>query len=295
MTESTLTIAGSDLSGSSGTANRTYTLPSTATNLDNLQIFANGAFLHQGAGKDYSISGLVITFLNTLFDWATITIIYPTSSSGSGSTTYCTILDVQRILSVSTAFSSSTNPTDSQVESYIEAAEDEIDNLTNHAWRQVSVSEEFYDLPVYSYNHGAGLAIHLKHRKVKALDSGQGDSLEVWNGSEYEDWLSTKTEGRNNDYWLDSRKGILYLRHYWAYYKKQSVRLTYRYGESSIPKDIRDATAMIAARMIIMSDDRSALLTDTADVANVSYERRIEELQKKIDRIIHNRTEIYVV
>jgi len=208
--------------------------------------------------------------------------------------TYCTADDVRRVLQVDFDFSSQKLPTDTDVEASIEEAEDEIDQETQHAWRAVTVTNEFYDIPIQAYREGVGTPIHLKHRNVRTLASGSGDKLEVWDGSSYEDWLTTKTEGRANDYWLDEELGILYIRRYWKYYWKKAIRMTYRYGESTVPKDIRKATAMLAAIDFIMSDDLSASLNETGDSMRVGHESRIEIMRERVEKIIRNRREIPV-
>lgn len=211
------------------------------------------------------------------------------------STTYCQDVDVRRILQNTFAFGTTTAPTKVDVEACINAAEDEIDKRTQHAWREITVTDEFYDLLVTNIdNQGSGLPIGLRHRKIKAFDTAK-DKLEVWTGTSYEDWLDTKTEGRNKDFWLDAERGILWLRYYFAFYRKMAVRLTYRYGEASVPYDIKDACAMMAAIIFIQNDDRAALLNETGDSTRLSYEGRIKYLTEKIDRILHNRTEIPVI
>lgn len=207
--------------------------------------------------------------------------------------TYCTADDVKRILATSYSYSTSTNPTTAQVEAFIESAEDDIDQKTQHAWREKIVTEEFYDIPnLNNYNQSVGVPIRLRHRKVRTFDTDEGDKVEIWNGSAYDDWLVTKTQGRANDFWLQNDQGLLYLRYYFAFYRKNAVKLTYRYGETEVPKDIRDACAMIAAIKVLRSDDRSANLNETSDPTRQNYDGRISGMQKDIDNILRNRIEL---
>lgn len=95
------TINGSDLSGTNGTANRTHTLAVTDFTADTMQVFANGTYLHQGSGKDYTVSSNVITFLNVMFDVQVITIIYDTTTATSTSTLkYSTPLSLTKHLQI---------------------------------------------------------------------------------------------------------------------------------------------------------------------------------------------------
>jgi hypothetical protein len=208
--------------------------------------------------------------------------------------TYCTADDVRRILQTDFKFSSESLPSNSDVEASIEEAEDEIDQETQHSWRTTTVTDDFYDIPLDAWREGVGIPIFLKHRNVKDLDSDQGDSLEIWDGSSYEDWLSTMTEGRNNDYWVDNTMGILYLRRFWRFYRERAVKISYRYGESSVPKDIRKACAILTAIDFIMNDDRSAALNETGDPMRVSHTERVEFMKKRVDRILKNRREIFL-
>lgn len=372
---------------------------------------------------------------------------------------YCEVTDVQRILQLGIAFGAGTTPTSTQVEAFINRAEDEIDNRTGHAWREVTVTNEFYDLVAYSQvNHReTGIPIYLRHRAIRTLTSSEGgtvsvddcetadwndsadmttatnsttfqegtkslsltkdgtatatastsktttnvnftgkdfnmwlyvistavlqklaasdclvirfgsdssnyyewtkdradlevgwnqiteldisnaettgtpvilssdytyigltaigsattwstddilmddllladvDKLEVWTGSSYSDWLDDKTEGRANDYWMDEEEGVLYLRYHFPYFTKKAVRMTYRYGESTVPNDIKEAAAMMAAIKVLESDDRSAVMAETGDPTRIVYDNRIRNWQREIDRIIRNRTELRAI
>lgn len=216
--------------------------------------------------------------------------------------TYCTDDDVRRVLQ-SGAFSTSTTPTKADVEASINTAEREIERRTRHAWREITVTEEFHDIPVFYKRQrrnngiylGAGIPIYMKHRAVKGFDTGEGDAVEIWNGSEYEDWLLTKTEGRANDFWLSNKKGILYLRYYWPFFTEQAIRLTYRYGETTVPEDIRDACARLAAIDYLMSDDRSSFLTESGDLTRQSFDDKINKLDRKVTRLLRNYVEPVVI
>lgn len=211
--------------------------------------------------------------------------------------TYCAATDVQRVLNKPTAFSSSTTPTSTQVESFINEAEDEIDRRTQHAWKSTSVSNEYYDIPSYPVRlegFTTGFEINLRHRKITTLATPT-DKLEVWNGSSWVDWVATKTEGRANDYWLDLEQGKLFIKNFYLFFRRKGIRMTYRYGESSVPKDIQRAAAMLAAIQILRMEDRSMILNETGSVSAIPYAERITSMEKEIDRILFNRTEIPVI
>jgi len=77
-----LNITGTNLTGTSGTTNRTYIVDNVDS--DNLQIFISGVYLYEDT--DYSVSSDTITFVNRVWDDQPIDIVYDstiTSSYGS--------------------------------------------------------------------------------------------------------------------------------------------------------------------------------------------------------------------
>jgi len=69
------------------------------------------------------------------------------------------------------------------------------------------------------------------HRNVKQLSINNGDELLIFDGSQWENYLTTKTEGRDKDYWLDYERGILYI---FTYFRVPfDVVISYRYGGAS--------------------------------------------------------------
>ena len=68
--------AGSDCSGSSGATDRTLTLANTNASSYGLVVTVNGTSLHEGAGKDFTFSSGVITFLNAIDNSDNIRVVY---------------------------------------------------------------------------------------------------------------------------------------------------------------------------------------------------------------------------
>jgi hypothetical protein len=122
--------------------------------------------------------------------------------------------------------------------------EDAIDALTNHSWRTRSVYRESHTFTSY-YRRGTGCATHLQHRQIKQFNSTLGDSLEIWDGSNWEDWISTKSEGRGQDYWMDYEQGVIYA--YRLFTLPADVRVTYRFGPpEAICASITDSATTMA-------------------------------------------------
>lgn len=217
------------------------------------------------------------------------------ADSGEVVLAYCTVADVQEELQLKTAFSVSTRPTSDRVGVFISTSERRIDAETGHAWREVDVVDEYHSVdPNYAYNLGAGVRIKLGHRKVRTFDTSQGDKIEVWNGSSYIDFVTVKTEGRASDFWVDYTDGVLYLKlTSFASYEKP-IRVTYRYGETSVPGDIREACTKMAAIRVLMMDDNSFNLTDP-DGTTLPYDPRIATWKRDISEILRARAEIKAI
>ena len=201
-------------------------------------------------------------------------------------TTYCTPEDVQRQLQIDMLGGEGrSKPTRADIIEIIKEAEDDIDKTTGHAWRE-KTSTEYKTLSNYSLHEKP---IYLKHRSIKTFDSTEGDKIEVWNGSEWEDYLTAKTEGRDNDYWIDYEEGIIYINNSITIYPN-GVKITYRYGETTIPNDIRKATSLMAAMMILDTNDRTIMVPEGTQFN--SYSSRLERMKEKIDEILQNHSEI---
>lgn len=208
---------------------------------------------------------------------------------------YCSVEDVQGFLQLSSGFSTSSVPTKASVEARIEEAEDFIDNFTGNAWRSVSVVNEYHEFGVVGsvYDYSSGFPVFLNHRNVKALDSGEGDKVEVWDGGSWVDWLSSdsREEGRSKDFWLRYEDGVLYIRNYSKF--PIMVRVSYRFGESVVPKDIRKACILLVCIDLVESDDRSVLLPDVGS-SQVSYSNKLDRWQARVDSILSNRKEFVI-
>lgn len=216
--------------------------------------------------------------------------------------TYCTASDVRRLLGLSGEFTETSNPSFIQVEDYIKAAEDEIDFRTAHSWRtrrsrtttgdDTSAEYEWHDIPKEPWDWALGRRVKLDHRLVKTLDTGEGDVLELWNGTEYEDWTVTKTEGRADDYWLDYENGVLYIKSH-HHPRNKAIRIKYRYGEEKVPNDVKIACAKLAAMNLLGGEDRSVLFPEGTN--NIAIADKEMKWRADVERFFRNRGEITVI
>lgn len=202
--------------------------------------------------------------------------------------TYCTADEVSQFLQRKALFDGTTNPLKTTVEAIINRKEDFIDRYTNHAFRGKTASLEYHDFPSAPSWKGRswdGLPVFLAHRVITTLATGQGDKVEVFDGSNWIDWLVTRTEGREADFWIEQDKGILWMRTLTSFTKRRSIRVTYRYGESTVPGEINDACIMLTARDLVLNDDRGLLIPDTG-TSQVPYIERTERWKKDAYEIL---------
>lgn len=172
---------------------------------------------------------------------------------------YCETSDVARFFEQYDDFDANTTPTATEVDEHILEWSAHIDRQTGHAWRTNTVVDEVKDWDG-RYNWGSGRPLNLSKRHVRDFDSGQGDKLEHWDGTEWNDWLTDggKTEGRNEDYWMDNATGILWVYDRFAFQHRPRWRLTFRYGDPSGPsKSIQMACAKFVAADLLSSDHYS--------------------------------------
>jgi hypothetical protein len=215
-------------------------------------------------------------------------------------TTAANVASLMRLIDQNTGsrlvFSTDTDPTLVEVENLINRMEDHIDRETGHAWRAIQVMDEYYDIPYNCYNfYQRQFPIHLKHRNINTLVSGT-DKIEVWTGNEWEDIIldaNGYTEGRGNDYWVDYTQGIIYLKDKRPWTLDKGIRVSYRYGESSVPGDIEDACTKLVAINIAENDDYVVALPEGTD--KYSIMSKVDSWKRDVERILYNRREIITI
>lgn len=98
----TESITGDDLSGSNGATSRTYTLAYTSIVSGSLDIHVDGAFLYEGASKDYTISSNTVTFINNIWDNQNIEISYlaNVTDTSINASSYASTIDLARFMNI---------------------------------------------------------------------------------------------------------------------------------------------------------------------------------------------------
>jgi len=195
--------------------------------------------------------------------------------------TYTTVAEVAALLGQTVGrFNEDSIPAKEIVEKVIAMMEDYVDKYCNTAWRERKRWEDpdmSPDSGGYEYHRVIrrswfgftmiGNPIFLMRRKVRPFDPTKGDSLQVFNGQEYEEWLGTKVEGLNGDFWVNYDSGVLYIRRTFVFgrYEGPTIRVRYRYGGGPVPQDIRYATALLVLCHLIESGDWTVLLPEGAN------------------------------
>ena len=210
---------------------------------------------------------------------------------------YCTHGDVSAFLQLAD-FSGSTTPTATQVESFIELAEGRIEALTNHAWSEANalpVTDERCRVQTVRSNaiNSRG-RIQLSHYPIVTLAGGSGDTVKIWDGSSYVDYVATKTMGSsvtdvvNKDYWVDTERGLIYIENYASFNLLNSspagvgAYVKYRYATATTPKDIKLATIYLTASTIAMNDDLNLMPEGDDSMDNSTKSQKFEDMAMKI-------------
>jgi len=211
--------------------------------------------------------------------------------------TYCTHTDLEGFLRLGDTFDETSTPTLAQVEDIINGVEDYIDRKTVNAWRATTITNEMYHYPFWKFGWWSrkrfGVMIKLRHRNiVNPLVSGT-DKMEIWTGSSYDDLVANYTEGRADDWWMDYQRGALYFISKYPYYSDNAIRATYRYGETSVPKDIKKAAIFLAAIELVTTEHYSSILPDGTD--HVPYMQAVDKWEERADKILALHEELIVV
>jgi len=213
-------------------------------------------------------------------------------------TSYCSHGDVSAFLQVSAFHATDTTPTISQVEAFIDMAEARVEQLTNHAWstaKAITVTDERARVQtVRSTAINDRGRIQLSHYPIVTLAGGSGDTLKVWEGSAYVDYVASRTMGSSvtdvvdKDFWVDTERGIIYIENYAIHNMLNSAPagvsayVKYRYATATTPKDIKLATIYLTAATIAMNDDLNLMPEGDDSMDNSTKSQKFEDMAMKI-------------
>ena len=217
--------------------------------------------------------------------------------------TYCTSAEIAKFLWTNDGadYSASTKPTKVAVEEAINRAEDIIDNATKHAYRAVSITNEYHDYLIPSYAHRRPFGwvrgrqpdrgVYLAHRAIRAFVSGT-NKIEIWDGDEWIDLALTANgfeEGRDKDYWIDYPAGVIYFIDETPAIGKKTVRVTYDYGEATVDGDIKEICILLTAITLLSSEDRSVFVVEGMD--NLGLSSKVTSWKEQADELLERRKE----
>ena len=203
--------------------------------------------------------------------------------------TYCTVEDVADFLRI--PITATTTPNKTQVEKIINRKEEELDRRIGHTFgREKTITKEIHDLPLL-YTFGWGTPLWLQHRNCKPLNSSSGDKIEIWQGasSAYDDILND-TEW----YEFDEVYGRLYLRGFlFSIMRKNRVRVTYRYGDTTVTDDVEDACVKLTAIELLTTSLRMDQIPIGSNQLNI--DQSIKHWKDSVEECVLNRREVFFI
>ncbi|HEY9702082.1 MAG TPA: hypothetical protein V6C58_06535 [Allocoleopsis sp.] len=168
---------------------------------------------------------------------------------------YTTLGLVQAEIRADTAFSSSTIPTASQVETWIDEVGRELEIISGNVFASTAVSSQYLD-------YDGDTIIRLPHYPIISVQKVEynknGNSL----ATDFEEW----TEGFGNDFLLYSDEGELELIGSAKTPGKKRLRVSYTYGYTSTPLEVQRLATLMAAKRVIMSLQNSQGNSEGGDV-----------------------------
>lgn len=203
---------------------------------------------------------------------------------------YCQVQDVGDLLNLQV--SSSTTPSDLQIKKFINNNQEIIEAETKHAWREVQADEEIHDLES-DWEFGHGFVIGLLHRKLRALDYTKGDRIQFWNGNAYQDILQSNNSLDENVK-VDLVVGRVSFKSFaWSWTVTKRYRFVYRYGDTVVPRSIRQCCAKMAAVDIISGSMFWNALPIGGDKFSINDTVRI--WREDIEKILFDYSEIVAI
>lgn len=208
---------------------------------------------------------------------------------------YTTVSDVANFLRITIDGSSS--PSTTQVTSLIERNQEVIDRRTGMTYGQIKTeTNEWQDLALI-YTFGWGTFATLKRRALRThadglhLDSAEGDKLEIWSGATGAFSDETDNFGTYN---IIAERGEIYMRGFlFSILRKNRMRITYRYGEATVPEDITKACLLMTCIDIVRASFRMDEIAFGGSAIN--KERSMADWEDEIERIIRNREEVFFI
>lgn len=154
---------------------------------------------------------------------------------------YCTPGDVSNFLLLQQTIDKQSAVPEDTLDSLIVQVEGDFERRTGRAYKPVLHTEEVHDLEALRSRHKelfdfvtVPRPTGTIYKPILPLSSARGHKLEIYEGTTtaglWHDWLTDKTQGRENDYWVDEEQGIVYIRRTFIPRRNALLRLTYEHG-----------------------------------------------------------------
>ena len=190
---------------------------------------------------------------------------------------------------LSTTFSSSTDPTDTEVANIIARVQEYIDQYTGRIWTSATTTEYFDTWDEQRYSNYDVLYVpqrvqttfFLSKRPVISINSLQENT----GGLSSENWVSRAT-GYGNDAIFYGAPGYIDFFDSQPSRGLKNIKVTYTYGVSTTPNDIKYACELLSAVQVIdaikRASDQEGL--SAVSIGNVSYTfNELENQRKRFD------------
>lgn len=178
---------------------------------------------------------------------------------------YATPSDVANFLLLQQAIDANSPLPEDIIDSLIVQVEGDFERRTGRAYKPVMHTEEIHDLESLRSRHKelfdfvtVPRPTGTIYKPILPLTTARGHKLEIYEGSTmsglWSEWLSTKTQGRENDYWVDEEQGIIYIRKTFVPRRASLLRLTYEHG--FLPTQLNGALSAGATTVTVDSTKR---------------------------------------
>lgn len=157
-------------------------------------------------------------------------------------------------------FDADSLPTVDEVEDLIEEMETIIEQYCEQSWRLNTKTNEYYDYLTrlqrgrhYDRSGRSLFTIELKNKHLRVIDGNEGDKIEVWTNSEWKDFVADLTLGDamyEGDYWIDYHRSVIHLFTNFPSEGQNMIRVTYRFGATTVPAGIQRATTLMVGAAI---------------------------------------------
>ena len=209
--------------------------------------------------------------------------------------TYCTVEDVEQVLDLPDPndpmgylhFDDMSHPNYNTVLKALLANEDQIDRRLRHSWRVNYVKHSVFNIDTWEQDENARRAAYWQrggnmvqlHSDILPFDSSLGDKVEVRTRSNKWIDVSTCTEDENVEspsegmmpfFRFDYKEGRMYIRTRINNPKFNSVKVSYRWGDTSpVPDAISRLCVLMTATNVLNQQMFNIKLGSGGDIAGI--------------------------